>query len=219
MMAFMRSNNRQGACHRNGLRFGLKVKNSVENAGIVEYFFGKDGNERLKHDKFVTFLRNLHEEILHLEFDHYDVKSEGTISAKDFALSMVASADINLINKFLDRVDVLDNNLHLKDMRITFEEFKAFADLRKNLHLMSFAIFCYGEVNGFLAKEDFIRAASQVCGISLTGNVVDVVFHVFDSNNDGNLCSEEFLRAMHKRWSDIRQPTTKDPFMHSILLP
>lgn len=60
-------------------------------------------------------------QILRLEFDHYDAKSEGTISAKDFALSLVASADINHINKFLDRVDVLDKNLHLKNMRITFE--------------------------------------------------------------------------------------------------
>ncbi|KAL0915246.1 hypothetical protein M5K25_015648 [Dendrobium thyrsiflorum] len=219
VMALMRSFNRQGACHRNGLRIGLKIRGSVENAGLVEYFFGKDGNERLQHDKFVKFLRDLHDEILRLEFDHYDVKLEGTISAKDFALSMVASADINHINKFLDRVDVLDNNLHLKDMRITFEEFKAFADLRKRLNLLSFAIFSYGKVNGFLAKEDFVRAASHVCGISLSDNVVDVVFHVFDSNNDGHLSSEEFMRVMQKREIDIRQPTSTSLFRHSFMLP
>ncbi|KAI0502183.1 hypothetical protein KFK09_017130 [Dendrobium nobile] len=219
VMALMRSFNRQGACHRNGLRIGLKIRGSVENAGLVEYFFGKDGNERLQHDKFVQFLRDLHDEILRLEFDHYDVKLEGTISAKDFALSMVASADINHINKFLDRVDVLDNNLQLKDMRITFEEFKAFADLRKRLDLLSFAIFSYGKVNGFLAKEDFVRAASHVCGVSLSDNVVDVVFHVFDSNNDGHLSSEEFMRVMQKREIDIRQPTSTSFFRHSFMLP
>lgn len=29
----------------------------------MEYFFGKDGSRRLKHDKFVQFLRDLHEEV------------------------------------------------------------------------------------------------------------------------------------------------------------
>jgi hypothetical protein len=60
-------------------------------------------------------------QIIRLEFSHYDVKSSKTIPAKDFALSMVASADMNHINKLLDRVDDLLNEPNLKDMRITFE--------------------------------------------------------------------------------------------------
>lgn len=60
-------------------------------------------------------------QIIRLEFSHYDVKSSKTIPAKDFALSMVASADMNHINKLLDRVDDLVNDPNLKDMRITFE--------------------------------------------------------------------------------------------------
>jgi len=34
---------------------------------------------------------------------------------------MVASADINHINKFLERVDELDDHPHLGDARITLE--------------------------------------------------------------------------------------------------
>lgn len=99
---------------------------------------------------------------MQLEFSHYDHKKRGTISAKDFALSLVASADINHINKLLDRVDELDNKPHIQNKRITFEEFKAFAELRKKLQSFSLAIFSYGKVNGVLAKNDFQRAASQV---------------------------------------------------------
>ncbi|KAF7154661.1 hypothetical protein RHSIM_Rhsim01G0050500 [Rhododendron simsii] len=151
----------QGAHHRDGLRIGLNVTGSVENGGLLEYFFGKDGNECLEHEKFVQFLRDLHDEIsckigkphsqpcfcnfldlvfvtlpddiaviLRLEFAHYDYKSQGTISAKDFALSMVASADVSHINKFLDRVEELNNEPYLREVRITFEEFKNFAELR-----------------------------------------------------------------------------------------
>lgn len=63
VMGLMRKQNRQGAHHRDGRRFGMKV--SVENGGLVEYFFGEDGKGSLHHDKFVQFLRQLHEEVCH----------------------------------------------------------------------------------------------------------------------------------------------------------
>jgi calcium uptake protein 1, mitochondrial len=104
---------------------------------------------------------------------------------------MVASADMNHINKFLNRVDDLVNEPILKDIRITFEvwfvalliplilytefissalkdislqlqEFKSFADLRRRLAPLSMAIFSYGKVNGFLTKQDLKRAAYHV---------------------------------------------------------
>lgn len=59
----MRSHHRQGVHHRDGLRTGLKVNDSVENGGLVEYFFGKDGKGCLQHDKFVQFLRDLRDEV------------------------------------------------------------------------------------------------------------------------------------------------------------
>ncbi|XP_058067437.1 calcium uptake protein, mitochondrial-like isoform X2 [Magnolia sinica] len=199
-------NNGQGSSHRDGMRIGLKVGTSVENGGLLEYFFGKDGTECLQHEKFVAFLKDLHEEILRLEFVHYDCKLQGTIPAKDFALSMVASADMNHINKFLDRVDELNNDPHLRDIRITLEEFKDFAELRKRLQPLALAIFSYGKVNGLLTKKDFQRAASHVCGISITENVVDVIFHVFDVNRDGNLSVDEFLGVLERRERDMGYP-------------
>lgn len=211
VMALMRSCNRQGAMHRDGLRTGFKVGQSVENGGLVEYFFGNDGNEPLHFDKFTSFLKELHDEIIRLEFSHYDVKSMETIPAKDFALSMVASADMNHISKLLDKVDMLDNDPYLKHLRITFEEFKAFADLRRRLEPLTLAIFAYGEVNGLLKKHDLMRAAQHVCGVELSDRVVDIIFHVFDTNEDGNLSSEEFLRALQRRENDIHQPTTRGP--------
>jgi len=212
VMSLMRSFNRQGSTHKDGLRIGLKVGQPVENGGVVEYFFGSDGNEPLHFDKFSKILKELHDEIIQLEFSHYDVKSSKTIPAKDFALSMVASADMNHINKLLDRADGLVKEPDLKDIRITFEEFKAFADLRQRLEPLSMAIFAHGKVNGLLTKEDLKRATQHVCGVNLTDRVVDIIFHVFDTNQDGNLSSEEFLRALERRETDIRQPTIPGPW-------
>lgn len=98
-----------------------------------------------------------------MEFVHYDYKFRGTISAKDFALSMVASADLKYLHKLLARVDDLDNEPQLSHIRISFEEFKSFAELRKKLQPFSLALFCFGQVNGLLTRSDFKRAASQVC--------------------------------------------------------
>ncbi|KAB2629432.1 calcium uptake protein 1 [Pyrus ussuriensis x Pyrus communis] len=63
VMALMRVCNRQGAYHRDGLRTGLKVNGSVEDGGLLEYFFGKNGKDSLEIDKFVKFLRDLQDEV------------------------------------------------------------------------------------------------------------------------------------------------------------
>lgn len=100
--------------------------------------------------------------MLRLEFAHYDYKLRGSISVHDFALSIVASADVGHLNSLLLQVDQLSNEHNLRDVRITFEEFKSFAELRRQLQPFSLALFSYGQANGLLTREDFQRAASHV---------------------------------------------------------
>lgn len=73
MMTLMRSQNKQVARHRDGLRLGLKVAEPVENGGLVEYFFGQDGKTCLKHNTFVQFLRDLHEEVCVTQNNQFDL--------------------------------------------------------------------------------------------------------------------------------------------------
>ncbi|KAL7224899.1 hypothetical protein ACSBR1_026220 [Camellia fascicularis] len=167
-MTLMRTHNRQGAHHRDGLRIGLKVSGSIEDEGLLEYFFGKDGKQCLEHGKFVQFLRDLHDEILQLKFAHYDYKSQGTISANDFTLSVVAPANMRHVNKFLDCVEELNDEPNLKGIHITFEEFKNLAELCKGLRPLSLAIFSHGKVNALLIKPDFQRAAYHVINLQCT---------------------------------------------------
>ncbi|KAL8223229.1 hypothetical protein R6Q57_020628 [Mikania cordata] len=206
VMAMMRAQHRQGSRHRGGLRNGLKVSTPVENGGLLQHFFGKDGKSSLALEKFVQFFKDLNNEILLLEFAHYDYKSRGTISAKDFALSMVASADMKHINKFLDHVDQLKDEPDINNIRITFEDFKKFAELRTQLRPLSLAIFSYGKANGLLTKKDFQRATKQVCGIGLSDNVIDIIYYLFDANRDGRLSSDEFLRVLQRREEDRLEP-------------
>lgn len=62
-MALMRSQNRQGAEHRNGHRSRLIVDGCVENGGLVGHFFGEDENAGLQFDKFVQFMKDLQIEV------------------------------------------------------------------------------------------------------------------------------------------------------------
>ncbi|KAK7351369.1 hypothetical protein VNO77_10766 [Canavalia gladiata] len=202
VMASMLSHTR----HKDGRQTGPKVGGSVENGGLVEYLFGRDGKGRLRHDEFVQFIRDLHDEILRLEFGHYDYKSRKTILAVDFAHSIIASADLSHLGRLLKRADELNNDQRFRDVRITFDEFKNFAELRRKLLPFSSALFSFAKVHGLLTKHDFQRAASHVCGLSLSDNVVEIVFHLFDANGDGNLSTEEFVRVLHNRERDIAQP-------------
>ncbi|KAM7490043.1 hypothetical protein LguiA_032964 [Lonicera macranthoides] len=170
-MALMKAQNRDGR------RAGIRIGGDVENGGLVEYFtislekmaplasimtnlrlIKNLENTTIFYEKMVKEMSDM---MIKLEFSHYDYKLQGTISAKDFALSMVASADTRHLNNLLDHVDDLDRESHLVDTRITFEEFKNFAELRKRLQPFSVALLSYGRVNRTLTKNDFQRAASK----------------------------------------------------------
>ncbi|RYQ99729.1 hypothetical protein Ahy_B07g087717 [Arachis hypogaea] len=137
------------------------------------------------------------------KFAHYDYNRKGTISAKDFAFSLVVAIDINHINKLLDRVKEMNDNSHLRNIKIAFQEFEAFAKLGKQLEFFSLAIFSYGKISGELTKSNFQRAASQVYGITIIDAVADIIFHVFDANRDGNLNADEFIKIIQRRESSV----------------
>lgn len=63
VMHLMHAHNRQAAAHSDGLRAGHRLGGLLETGGVLEYFFGKDGKKSLKHDEFVSFVSELHDEV------------------------------------------------------------------------------------------------------------------------------------------------------------
>lgn len=57
-----------------------------------------------------------------------------------------------------------------------------------------------------LTLDNYSFSPGQVCGISIGGNVIDIIFHLFDADEDGSLSSDEFVRVLQSRERDGTQP-------------
>ena len=47
----------------------------------------------------------------------------------------------------------------------------------------------------------------QICHAPISDAVVDIIFHIFDTNGDGVLSMDEFLGVLQRRERDIADPT------------
>ncbi|DBA98639.1 TPA: hypothetical protein ACH3X1_014425 [Trebouxia sp. C0004] len=57
-------------------RTGFKDRPEDNNRGLFLYFFGEDSKKRMQLKSFDDFLKGLHDEIVRLEFAHYDFKNQ-----------------------------------------------------------------------------------------------------------------------------------------------
>ncbi|MCO5571298.1 hypothetical protein L7F22_025036 [Adiantum nelumboides] len=207
----MREKNKEKIFQSGALLPTRRSLDSPENNNLLKYLFGSDGKHVLQYKDFILFLEELHEEILRLEFSHYDCKRQGSISAQDFASSMVAAASMSNIGKYLRRVDALADEQACKDVRISFKDFKEFSKLRKQRKLLALSAYAVDGLHGF-SKQDFQWAVSQVCQVDLSDTAVDVIFFIFDSNYDGKLSLTEFLGVQ-----DLREISGVDPLQPGVL--
>ena len=53
-----------------------KILHRGASRGLFPYFFGEDGKKRMQLKSFDDFLKGLHDEIVRLEFAHYDYKNQ-----------------------------------------------------------------------------------------------------------------------------------------------
>ena len=78
------------------------------NRGLYLYFFGEDSKKRMQLKSFDDFLKGLHDEIVRLEFAHYDFKNQVSVpleiltffcpSSAVFCPSMTLSVPVMMIS-------------------------------------------------------------------------------------------------------------------------
>jgi len=191
VMKNLRAENRSSSS-ASGVRPGSKMSGSVEDGGLVELFFGKNGKKLLTLKKFEEFLVQLHREMVQLEFAHYDYKNTGYMSHSDFAMSLVASGNVTEIRKYLARVKSLPE---FPGKGVSLAEFQQVYNLRPRLHDMHIAMQSYGGADG-VKKQDFARAADKIGGVKLTQTQIDILYHMFDLDDSGTLDTAEFVNLI-----------------------
>lgn len=194
MMKKMRQATSRGKA--TGLRTGLKVTNVDDlSGGLVHYLFGDPGKERrLSLCQFEDFLHKLRSEIDLLEFTHYDLQKTGYISVQDFGYSVVAGANVQRMQYFIERTGKMAHSgVGTSGQRVSKKQFMAFCRLLKHGDTrFQTKIKSHVGAGGKLTKEVFIKLARE-CGAQLSESQVDVLFFVFDVDGDGELSLTEFL--------------------------
>uniref|UniRef100_A0A0B7A398 EF-hand domain-containing protein n=1 Tax=Arion vulgaris TaxID=1028688 RepID=A0A0B7A398_9EUPU len=190
----LRNQTSVGMRHRNHATTG-SVDHGMSSA-LSSYFFGADGNKKLTVSEFLDFQKQLQREINKIEFNRH--AENGLLSEKDFGSVLLTYAGLpdSKKSRMLKRV-----RRHYKDepTGITFEEYLAFWTFLKSINDVDTALSFYHLAGVSIDQETFKHVAKTVAMVELSDHVIDVVFTLFDENNDGELSNKEFVSVMKRR--------------------
>jgi len=82
---------------------------------------------------------------------------------------------------------------------IAFQEFMDFFHFLGHIHDVDTALTFYHVAGASVDQLTFKHVAKTVAGVTLSDHVVDVVYILFDENQDGELSHKEFVSVMKQR--------------------
>ncbi|CAH8680197.1 unnamed protein product [Schistosoma rodhaini] len=189
-----------GRRHRDNLTTGCTLKSGSCNSAFKRYFFGPNGDQKLPISKFLQFHSDLQEEIMRLEFERAEPKN-GKITEVQFANSLLVYAGFseNKRRKMIRRVKTkfpIDSD---QSIGITYKDFSDFSHLLRSIADVDTALTFYHMARASINQDTLNHVASTVANLHLSPHVLDVVFTLFDENNDGQLSYREFVGVMRHR--------------------
>lgn len=170
-------------------------------SGLLVSFFGKDQTGKLSLGQFMSFLSQLHVHMAELEFTHYDVLGKDAVPGVDFARSLVAVADVRLVDELLNKIDAMPQAM--RDGLINKKDFMAMLILARKSHRLEVALHFCTQVGRAITPDEFDKMLKKLANVRLSKEALSVVFAVFGDTN-GNLDVHSFTQTLHKRatlWS------------------
>lgn len=159
-------------------------------------FFGPDGKKELGFDTFRSFLTELRDAVLQVQFEMI-ASGDGTVSARDYAMSLASYGNLRHMKDYLTRVEKLKDNA----ARISFEEYRSFNTVLESLTEINFALSSFISMGEPFTKSELRRAALAAADVNLSDDLLDVVFTLFDKDGDGKLDYHEFVGVLEGRQS------------------
>ncbi|KYR00347.1 hypothetical protein DLAC_03090 [Tieghemostelium lacteum] len=167
--------------------------------GWIEHLFGKSGNKKLSLEQFQQLLDQVRRDVLLLEFRFYDPKNTGFISQRDFGLLLISYGKAGKLESHVKSLDSLPAIVSEKHKGISFDQFAQFNKLLDKLPDVALAMDLYGDMNQPFSKKQFKYIANIVCGFNPEQQVLDTLYKVFDTDNNGSLEKGEFVNILSRR--------------------
>lgn len=194
----VRAQTTMGSRHRDHAVTGSVMKDY--SSALMTYFFGQNADKKLTVKQFLDFQAEVSKEVLRIEFARYDPRYEkdGSISEKDFASILLTYAGYpdSKKSRMVKRV-----KKKFKDdgKGVTFEEYVSFWKFLKSVNDVDTALSFYHLAGVSIDQETLVHVAKTVAHVDLSEHLVDLVFTLFDENNDGQLSNKEFISVMKQR--------------------
>jgi Ca2+-binding EF-hand superfamily protein len=168
-----------------------QLTSQVENSGLIEHFFGADGAGALRFETFSGFLHGLRGEILEAKFEHV-ARGRTQITAAEFGQFAVSYARTRYLPRLKAR---LASGAPIAG-QVSFEDFRNFHKLLERMDKLEAAMHLMLKKGEGFSRDDFSRAAEVVVGVPQAPVVIDVLYRIFDDNDDDHLSPDEFVSVM-----------------------
>ncbi|XP_006820556.2 calcium uptake protein 1 homolog, mitochondrial-like [Saccoglossus kowalevskii] len=192
----IRAQTSTGQRHRDHAVTGSTLAHHI-NSALTTYFFGENMDQKLTINKFIEFQTRLQEEILKLEFNRFDPE-DGKITEGEFSDSLLAYAALTEKKK-TRMIKRVKKAFKEEPQGVTLQEFLSFTKLLRSIHDVDTALTFYHVAGAPIGHDTLKHVAKTVAGVDLSDHIVNVVFTLFDENNDGKLTHKEFVSVMKNR--------------------
>ncbi|VDN02205.1 unnamed protein product [Thelazia callipaeda] len=164
---------------------------------LIRLFFGCQGNELRSFEEINKFRDNLRNEIAELEFNEFS-HGRSEITPLDFARLILRYSSIRKseYEKYIER---MREKSSVNDQGITFSEYESFSQFLNDLKKFTAAVRLYARAGIPMSQSEFHRAVHASTGHILDKKIVNLLFRLFDTNNDNCLSYTEFIAVMNDR--------------------
>ncbi|XP_062702731.1 calcium uptake protein 3, mitochondrial-like [Aedes albopictus] len=159
------------------------------------HFFGMRGTDTLKYSEFHNFMKHLQQEVLQIEFGRYS-RGRNYISDEEFAHLLLNYTHLkpHQYGQYLQRIHNMGDH-----RTVTYDEFEAFCQVLHNLDDFVVAMRFFYSVKRAISKDEFAQAVRICAGSKVDAHLIDLVFALFDEDNDGYVSLNEFLLMMKNK--------------------
>ncbi|XP_073820891.1 calcium uptake protein 1 homolog, mitochondrial-like isoform X4 [Musca autumnalis] len=185
-----------GSRHRDHANTGNTFKGV--NSALTTFFFGPNLDQKLTIQKFLDFQHQLQREILSLEFERKHPDDSGRITEADFGELLLAYAGYPLKKK-QKKLKRVKRRFRDHSIGISKKDYLDFFHFLNNINDVDTALTFYHIAGASIDQATLKHVAKTVAMVELSDHVIDVVFTIFDDNNDNQLSNREFISVMKNR--------------------